>query len=113
MFEDDKYTLTDSEGNVVVEIDIRTVSKVAAQKIDEIKTLCQKDIEATGIGWMVERQISGGKEVPEEIKIQCAEYRERSKVLEQQVLDFVSNATNESDHGTCDNIQNISWTEIP
>lgn len=109
MFEDDMYTLYDSDGNIVVRIDNRTVTVTSQQKIAEIKRACQQAIEATGLAWMVERQVSGGKEVPEEVKIQCAEYRDKSDLLEQQVLDLVASATSESDHDICDQIQNINW----
>jgi uncharacterized protein YxjI len=109
MMDDDQYTLTDSAGNILVQIDNRKVSVVAEIKINEIKYHCQQAIEATGIGWMVERQISGGKEVPGEVKQQCADYRARSDMLEQQVLTIASTAVDDNDHAVCDLVSAVMW----
>ena len=109
MFEDDVYTLYDSDGNVVLNIDNRIVTTCSQQKIVEIKQACQKAIEETGLAWMVEREVSGGKPVSEEIKQQCAAYRNKSDLLEQQVLDLAASAVSDTDTEICDRIQNIIW----
>jgi hypothetical protein len=92
-------------------IDERTVSSAALEKINEIKTKCKEAIEGTGMQWMVEREVSGGKPVPEEVKSLCAFYRSRSNELEELVETLSQKAIDDNDKIICDQIQQVSWEE--
>lgn len=50
--------------------------------VDEVKAEARRRIEATGLPWMAEREISGGDPVPDSVKRRCAEIRAASNTLE-------------------------------
>ena len=90
-------------------IGTRTVSNSAHIKIQDIKECCKKSIEETGLSWMVEREVSGGKAVPEEIKNACIFYRDKSNRLELLINGIAENAIDDFDQGACDQIEQIDW----
>ena len=47
-----------------------------------VKAEAARRITATGIGWMVEREVSGGAPIPQVVKDACALIRERSNAIE-------------------------------
>jgi hypothetical protein len=49
---------------------------------DAVKFEAARRIAETGIGWMVEREVSGGAPIPQAIKDACALIRERSNDIE-------------------------------
>ena len=104
-----KYELFDGNGNIVESIDERTVTVQASNKVEEIKAACAKAIEATGLGWMVEREVSGGAAVPQNVKDICAAHRTRSNQLEAEIAAAVSEAEGDDDKSACDAIQAIVW----
>jgi hypothetical protein len=54
--------------------------------IDTVKYLADLRIRETGVGWMVERQITGGTPVPEEVKTLCQSIRDWSNEREGLLL---------------------------
>lgn len=103
-----RYALYEN-GVLVHQEDTRIVSVSAERKLAEIRYRCAQGIAATGIDWMVQREVSGGKPVPQSVKDQCAAYRARSNELEAQVATAVSAAVNDDDKNACDAIESISW----
>ena len=73
-----------------------TAEEIALRKADEakwdaerqdrliagIKAEARRRIEATGLPWMVEREVSGGDPVPQTVKDQAAAIRAASDALE-------------------------------
>jgi len=49
---------------------------------DAVKKEAARRIAETGIGWMVEREVSGGALIPQAVKDACALIRERSNAIE-------------------------------
>lgn len=97
-------------GVLVESYDHRTVADTAQAQINAIKEYCKVAIEQTGISWMTERELSGGKVIPQEIKDKCQFYRTLSNTLEQQIQDLVSTAVDNNDKAVCDKIEQIIWT---
>ena len=98
------------ENGVLVEsIDNRTVSQTAQKRLEMAKNACKTAIENTGIAWMVEREVTGGKAVPQSIKDLCASYRALNADLESQINALVNQATNNDDKAICDQIEQINW----
>lgn len=58
--------------------------------IRQIKVEAQRRICESGLGWMVERELSGGKPVPDEIKAYAAAVRAASDKLEADPPDDIS-----------------------
>jgi hypothetical protein len=99
------------ENGVLVEsYDHRTVSQTAQERIETIKNACKAAIEDTGIAWMVEREVTGGKAVPQSVKDQCASYRALNAELETRINALVSQATDNDDKAICDQIEQVNWT---
>lgn len=99
------------ENGILVEAyDHRTVSQTAQERISAIKNSCKEAIENTGISWMVERELSGGKPVPQSIKDQCSAYRDLNTDLETQINALVGQAQDNDDKAICDLIELINWT---
>ena len=99
------------ENGVLVEsYDHRTVSQTAQERIETIKNACKAAIEDTGIAWMVEREVTGGKPVPQSVKDQCASYRALNAELETRINALVNQATNDDDKVICDQIEQVNWT---
>ena len=48
----------------------------------DVKAEAARRIAETGIGWMVEREVSGGAPIPQAVKDACALIRERSNAIE-------------------------------
>lgn len=98
------------ENGVLVEyVDTRKVDETAKTQISNIKYGCRISIENTGIAWMVEREVSGGTPVPQEIKDKCAEYRFFSNQLENSVNDLAAQAKDNDDKEICDRIEKVVW----
>lgn len=98
------------ENGVLVEsYDHRTVSQTAEDRLSMIKNACKTAIEDTGIAWMVEREVTGGKPVPQSVKDQCASYRALNTELESQINALVSQAKDNDDKAICDQIEQINW----
>lgn len=55
---------------------------LAPVSIDAVKTEASRRIASTGLGWMVEREVSGGAPIPQVVKDACALIRERSNAIE-------------------------------
>lgn len=51
-------------------------------KKSEVKAEAARRIAETGVGWMVEREVSGGAPIPQAVKDACALIRERSNAIE-------------------------------
>lgn len=101
------------ENGVLVEsYDHRTVSQTAQERIETIKNACKAAIEDTGIAWMVEREVTGGKPVPQSVKDQCASYRALNAELETRINALVSQATDNDDKAICDQIEQVNWTSL-
>jgi hypothetical protein len=99
------------ENGVLVEsYDNRTVSQAAQERLEMVKNACKTAIEDTGIAWMVEREVTGGKAVPQSIKDLCASYRALNADLESQINALVNQATDNDDKAICDQIEQINWT---
>lgn len=103
-----RYELYEN-GVCIQVIDTRTVSNAASEKIQEIKECCRQSIEKTGISWMVEREISGGKSVPDDVKNLCVLYRDKSNELEALIKSLAEQAADDDDKATCDQIQQLEW----
>jgi len=103
-----RYSLYE-DGVLVYQEDTRLVSICAERKLEEVRYKCAELIAATGIDWMVQREVSGGKPVPQSVKDQCAAYRARSNELEAQVATAVSAAADDDDKAACDAVESISW----
>lgn len=103
-----RYSLYEN-GVLVYQEDTRLVSVCAERKLVEIRHKCADLIAATGIDWMVQREVSGGKPIPQDVKDQCAAYRTRSNELESQVAAAVSSAENDDDKTACDAIETVTW----
>ena len=98
------------ENGVLVEsYDNRTVSQTAQEHIEMIKNACKTAIEDTGIAWMVEREVTGGKPVPQSVKEQCASYRALNADLETKINALVNQATDDDDKAICDQIEQVNW----
>lgn len=104
-----RYSLYQN-GVLIHQEDTRLVSICAERKLLEIRHQCSQAISATGIDWMVQREVSGGKPIPQSVKDECASYRNRSNELESQIDAAVSAAANDDDKNACDIIDNISWS---
>jgi hypothetical protein len=102
-----RYSLYEN-GVLVYQEDTRLVSICAERKLAEVRFKCAEAIAATGIDWMVQREVSGGKPVPQSVKDLCAAYRARSNELEAQVAAAVSAAVDDDDKAACDAIENIT-----
>ena len=99
------------ENGVLVEsYDHRTVSHTAQERLEMAKNACKTAIEDTGIAWMVEREVTGGKAVPQSVKDLCASYRALNAELETRINALVSQATDNDDKTICDQIEQINWT---
>jgi uncharacterized protein involved in propanediol utilization len=99
------------ENGVIVEsYDHRTVSQTAQERLEMAKTACKTAIEDTGIAWMVEREVTGGKSVPQSVKDLCASYRALNAELETRINALVSQATDNDDKAICDQIEQVNWT---
>ena len=99
------------ENGVLVEsYDHRTVSKTAQERIEIIKNACKTAIEDTGIAWMVEREVTGGKPVPQSVKDLCASYRALNADLETRINALIGQATDNDDKEICDQIEQVNWT---
>lgn len=103
-----RYSLYEN-GALVYEEDTRLVSVCAERKLAEIRYKCADLITATGIDWMVQREVSGGKPIPQAVKDQCAAYRTRSNELESQIAAAISSAENDDDKAACDAIETVTW----
>ena len=103
-----RYSLYDN-GVLVYQEDNRLVSACAEQKLAEIRYNCAQCITATGIDWMVQREVSGGKPVPQSVKDECAAYRAKSNDLEARVALAVTFALQDDDKNVCDTIESIVW----
>lgn len=99
----------DIDGNLVEDRDDRTVSWCVEQRLEMIRNECALAIEATGVRWMVEREVSGGKPVPQDVKDTCAALRAKSNTLEKQIADYAALATSDTDKATCDLIEAVNW----
>jgi hypothetical protein len=99
------------ENGVLVEsYDHRTVSQTAQERIETVKNACKTAIEDIGIAWMVEREVTGGKAVPQSVKDQCATYRALNAELETRINALVGQATDNDDKAICDQIEQVNWT---
>jgi hypothetical protein len=105
-----RYSLYENDALVYQE-DTRLVSVCAERKVAEIRYKCANLITATGIDWMVQREVSGGKPVPQNVKDLCASYRAMSNELEQRVAEVKTWASSDEDKSTCDTIEAIAWNE--
>jgi hypothetical protein len=103
-----RYSLYEN-GVLVYQEDTRLVSVCAERKLAEVRYKCAELIAATGIDWMVQREVSGGKPVPQAVKNQCAAYRTRSNDLESRVAAAISSAENDDDKAACDAIEAVTW----
>ncbi len=101
--------ITYQDGVLVSVFDDRTVSATSAERIDAIKAQCAEAIEATGIAWMAQRELSGGAPIPQAVKDACAAYRARSNDLETQVNTIASGALSDDDKAACDAIETVLW----
>jgi len=104
-----KYELYEN-GVLVESYDNRTVSQTAQERIEMIKNACQKAIEDTGIAWMVEREVTGGKAVPQSVKDLCSSYRTLNAELEATINALIAQATDNDDKAICDQIEQVNWT---
>lgn len=109
MYEDNIRVETYKDGQLVEVVDTRTVSVQAQRRISEIKEACAKAIEETGIAWMVQREVTGGTPVPQDVKDACAAHRQRSNDLEAQIQGYVDAAKNDEDKVACDLIEKVNW----
>jgi uncharacterized protein involved in propanediol utilization len=99
------------ENGVLVEsYDHRTVSQTAQERLEMVKNACKTAIEDTGIAWMVEREVTGGKVVPQSVKDLCASYRALNAELETRINALVSQAIDNDDKAICDQIEQVNWT---
>lgn len=101
--------LTFSDGVLVDTFDDRTVSQCLDATVTSINQQCADAIAETGISWMVEREVSGGKPVPQEVKDACAVYRAKANTLTTQANLLAAQATDDNDKYTCDLIEAIVW----
>lgn len=99
----------DIDGNLVSDDDKRTVSACAKRRIEMIRAECALAIDATGIRWMVEREVSGGKPVPQSVRDACAALRAKSNELEARIEALAAAAPSDADKATCDAIERVSW----
>lgn len=105
-----RYSLYEG-GVLVYQEDTRLVSVCADRKLAEVRYKCAELIAATGIAWMVQREVSGGKPIPQSVKDLCASYRARSNELEQRIAEVKAWATSDEDKSVCDAIEAIVWNE--
>jgi hypothetical protein len=105
-----RYSLYENDALVYQE-DTRLVSVCAERKFLEIRHKCAELIAATGIDWMVQREVSGGKPIPQDVKDLCASYRARSNELEQRIAEVKTWASSDEDKSVCDTIESIAWNE--
>lgn len=96
------------DGVLIEDNDQRTVSWCVAQRLDMVRNECALAIDATGIRWMVEREVSGGKPVPRSVKDACAQLRAKSNALEAQINALAAGA-DDNDKSVCDAIETVSW----
>jgi hypothetical protein len=105
-----RYSLYENDVLVYQE-DTRLVSVCSDRKLAEIRYKCAELIAATGIDWMVQREVSGGKPIPQDVKDLCASYRARSNELEQRIAEVKTWASSDEDKAVCDTIEAIAWNE--
>ncbi len=74
----------DSKGNCIEVIDNRTPDDVLAYRLKMIRAAAAEQIAALDLGWMVEREVTGGTPVPQKLKDAAAAIRARSNDLESQ-----------------------------
>ena len=103
-----RYSLYENDVLIYQE-DNRLVSVCAARKLADVRYKCAELITNTGIDWMVQREVSGGKPVPQSVKDQCAAYRLRSNELESQIATAAAAAQNDDDKNACDAIEAVAW----
>lgn len=104
-----RYERYDQTGKLVEVLDLRTVSECMTERITAIKQRCFEEIEKTGVSWMVEREITGGKAVPQEIKDLCQQHRQKCDLLEKRIREIADDAGSNEDKDACDQIQRIDW----
>lgn len=104
-----RVLIFDGDGNLVEDRDNRTVSWCVEQRLEMIRNECALAIEATGVRWMVEREVSGGKPVPQDVKDTCTALRAKSNALEKQIADYAASAIDDTDKAACDRIQSVHW----
>jgi hypothetical protein len=92
-------------GKLIAVQDSRTVASSAELALILIKQHCREAIEATGISWMIERELSGGKAVPEEVKQKCVFFRDKSNEMEALIADAVTKETADLALNVCDEIE--------
>ena len=105
-----RYSLYENDVLIYQE-DNRLVSVCAARKLADVRYKCAELITNTGIDWMVQREVSGGKLVPQNVKDLCASYRAKSNELEQRVAEAKTLASSDEDKAICDIIEAIAWDE--
>lgn len=96
-------------GELIAVQDKRTVADSVNLALSFVKQNCKEAIEATGIGWMVERELSGGKAVPNEVKQKCAFLRNKSNEIEQLIIGAASRSVVLSVSDVCDEIENYTF----
>lgn len=57
-------------------------AEAAKVKPEQVKEEARRRIEATGLAWMVEREVSGGAAIPQQVKAKVASIRAASNKLE-------------------------------
>lgn len=95
-------------GKLIAVQDRRTIADSAKFALAFIKQNCKEAIEATGIGWMAERELSGGKPIPDEVKQKCAFLRNKSNEIEQLIIDAANRSVVTSVPDVCDEIENYT-----
>jgi hypothetical protein len=92
-------------GKLIALNDNRSVADSAELALALTKQSCKDAIEATGISWMVERELSGGKAVPDEVKQKCALFRSKSNETEKLIIAATTKDAIDSVSSICDEIE--------
>ncbi len=91
-------------GELVDETDDRTVKEVRAARLVLIRARAAAEIYALDMGWMVEREATGGDPVPADVKAKAAAIRTKSNGLEEKI-----DAVTGTGKAACDKIEKIAW----
>ena len=107
LMEHRKLETYDGRGNLLSVDDTRTVASSKADRLKMVRQKAKEGIEALGLGWMVEREISGGKKIPKAVKAAAAKLRAESNDKEAQIKTFALAARDDDDKTACDKIETV------
>lgn len=103
-----RYELYDGAGNLLEVSDTRTVTGVVERRLALVRAKAAEAITGLGLTWMVEREVSGGKKIPQAVKFAAATIRTASDAKETEIARLAAAALDDDDKAACDAIEAVA-----